>query len=776
MKPTLLSFLLAAFCFNMGVSQDRIYWGNQNDDNIRSVVASDLSGATTVGTVMNPSGLAYYHANPTYPLFYAANTIYRHNLAGTANQIIAPTGQFNRGIAIDYDGKKIYWVNSQNNYLGSANLDGSDKNEGFITGLNTPYDVEIDPVENKIYWCEANSDGSGDIRRANLSDGSNIETLVENVYSQGLGIDPVRRKLFYTIFTTGPNVYSADIDGNGVQGPIGTLTAISDIDVDVATGTLYMIDYGSNGLTKSSPDATVKTTIAVSGTYVAYADVTVPVISSVARQAPAGGNVGAGGAATFRVTFSEPVLNVDATDFEFTGTANTDITVSPVSLHFVYDVTVRDITGPGTLDLDIAAAHDIFDFRGNAFEGTITAEETYTIITAPSPVITSFDPAGGSEGTIVTISGTGFSAVPADNTVTFNNVSAVVSASTSTTITANVPAGATTGPITVSVLGLTATSPSTFSVCQMPPVPTITRQENVLTSSAEENNQWLKGDVEIPGAIAKTLVVTDAGNYAVRVSSGMCSAVSSAFTVAEADLTPDIFGFSPESGERGTVIVINGTDFSATPANNIVTIGGVTAAVTSSTATSITTSVPTATPLGAGNITVMVNGRTATGATAFTVLCSPPPKPTISTNGGILTSSSNSNNQWLKNGEEISGATGETYTATAAGAYSVRVTVEGCSTESDPTAIVGIEESQPSWVNIYPNPATSVVHVELQSAVAEATVEVYSLTGILRQKVRLSAQSGTTKGELNVHGYATGIYLTIITTEKGRIVRKFHKP
>jgi gliding motility-associated-like protein len=80
------------------------------------------------------------------------------------------------------------------------------------------------------------------------------------------------------------------------------------------------------------------------------------------------------------------------------------------------------------------------------------------------PTITSFTPTFGSVGTTVTITGVNFSATPANNTVMFNGVTAVVTASTATSITCTVPAGATTGKITVTVAGNTATSATNFTV------------------------------------------------------------------------------------------------------------------------------------------------------------------------------------------------------------------------------------------------------------------------------------------------------------------------
>ena len=77
----------------------------------------------------------------------------------------------------------------------------------------------------------------------------------------------------------------------------------------------------------------------------------------------------------------------------------------------------------------------------------------FTVTEPVIPTITSIDPSSGKVGTTVTITGTDFSTTPGKNIVSFNGTEATVSASTATSITTTVPAGATTGNVTVSVDG-----------------------------------------------------------------------------------------------------------------------------------------------------------------------------------------------------------------------------------------------------------------------------------------------------------------------------------
>jgi hypothetical protein len=80
-------------------------------------------------------------------------------------------------------------------------------------------------------------------------------------------------------------------------------------------------------------------------------------------------------------------------------------------------------------------------------------------------------------------------------------------------------------------------------------------------------------------------------------------------------LPPTIVSFTPTNGVVGTTVTITGTNFSTTPASNIVMFNGTSATVTASTATSITTTVPSGAASGA--LSVMVGNLTAISTASF---------------------------------------------------------------------------------------------------------------------------------------------------------------
>ena len=117
-----------------------------------------------------------------------------------------------------------------------------------------------------------------------------------------------------------------------------------------------------------------------------------------------------------------------------------------------------DELGRLTSVVDLAGQTAVYAYDAVGNVTSITRHASATVS------IAAFTPTVGPVGTTVTISGTGFSAVPAENTVRFNGVTAQVSSATSTQLVAVVPAGATTGAIAVDAPGGSATSSASFVV------------------------------------------------------------------------------------------------------------------------------------------------------------------------------------------------------------------------------------------------------------------------------------------------------------------------
>lgn len=77
-----------------------------------------------------------------------------------------------------------------------------------------------------------------------------------------------------------------------------------------------------------------------------------------------------------------------------------------------------------------------------------------------APTVSAINPANGPDSTVVTITGTGFSATAADDKVTFNGKQAVVTSASATQLQAMVPTLAGTGTVKITVNNQTVTGPA----------------------------------------------------------------------------------------------------------------------------------------------------------------------------------------------------------------------------------------------------------------------------------------------------------------------------
>lgn len=269
-----------------------------------------------------------------------------------------------------------------------------------------------------------------------------------------------------------------------------------------------------------------------------------------------------------------------------------------------------------------------------------------------------------------------------------------------------------------------------------------------LTASAGVSYSWSTG------ATSQNIAVSTAGTYTVNVIDG-----SGCF--GSASQVINVYPASVSIGGDLTICPGESTTLTATsPDGNIFSWN-----------TGANTANIMVDQAGAYTVSVVTNNACTAMATA-TVTTQTVNTPVIAQNGNVLTCTfppQANSYQWYFNGNVISGATSQSYTATQNGVYSVVTTQNGCTSDQSNTINVtniGFGELELENFNMYPNPTNGIITVEFGYDKGEYVL--YDLWG----KQVMAGYIPNATFNLDLSALGAGSYFLLLQHENGSISRK----
>jgi hypothetical protein len=250
-------------------------------------------------------------------------------------------------------------------------------------------------------------------------------------------------------------------------------TASDDCEVTIIgtnfqTSPATAVKFGGVDGTGETIDSSTQMEVTIPSTGGVGDNTSAPVVASngVDNSAPFAFTTGPEAACPGAPTFS-PSSGIVGSTVTISGTFNS--TVTGVRFHTSSLVTPTNASTTGATAV-VPAGATTGPIHVYTAAGQKTSTTNFTVTPVPAPTISSFTPAFGPVGTSVKITGTNFSGTISGasfttSSVKFNTTTATsFTVNSATQITATVPTGATTGKISVTTPGGTATSATNFTV------------------------------------------------------------------------------------------------------------------------------------------------------------------------------------------------------------------------------------------------------------------------------------------------------------------------
>jgi hypothetical protein len=181
-----------------------------------------------------------------------------------------------------------------------------------------------------------------------------------------------------------------------------------------------------------------------------------------------------------------------------------------------------------------------------------------------------------------------------------------------------------------------------------------------------------------------------------------------------------------------------------------------------------------------GNYQIILEAINANGMDSDTlnVTADILPKPTVSRTLDTLNCNENGYSyQWYNNGVAINGATNQNYIATANGDFSVAISSGGsCSSESDDYSFNSIGQNEISsavGVNVFPNPASSVLNIRFDVLTAKTIkTTVYDLSGKIVQDRNHTSMQAKSELTLDVKDLPAGTFVLKVLLDETEVYSK----
>ncbi len=240
----MITFVTEGISYGQGSA--KIYWAEKSKIRRANLDGSNVEDILTELEWPNDIALDIHNLK-MYWTDLGSNNILRSNLDGSNIEEILDAEDENKphSIALDTDENKIYWGNNLPWEIRCIDYDVSKieaikikpEDEGVFGITVDAESIELDVKAGKMYFVDSLNDN---IARANL-DGSNYEKLGISIIDEyGLALDLRNRQMYWT--HQFGKIRSASLNGNNVKTLLTELNGPTDIALDIRSRKMYWVE------------------------------------------------------------------------------------------------------------------------------------------------------------------------------------------------------------------------------------------------------------------------------------------------------------------------------------------------------------------------------------------------------------------------------------------------------------------------------------------------------------------------------------------------------
>lgn len=155
-----------------------------------------------------------------------------------------------RGLAVDWLGLNLYWVDGTHKLVGVISFDGRLRRHLISTEMDQPHDIVVDPLSGFMFWSDLGLNARIETARM---DGSSRRVLVDTdiLYPTGLAIDYPARRLYWADPKTG-TLESVNLEGKDREVVRRFRLSMEDkpFKVDVFEDSLFVVMHQTHGIAR----------------------------------------------------------------------------------------------------------------------------------------------------------------------------------------------------------------------------------------------------------------------------------------------------------------------------------------------------------------------------------------------------------------------------------------------------------------------------------------------------------------------------------------------